>query len=317
MVVCLGRIAFDGLLAHEARLGHTLKRSQHVFAHAAEYKLPDGLVAIASYHPSLQNTNTGKLTRTMFLNVLGAHASWQAFDVSCTWIGSRESMEQIEKAILKDVSFDAIGPAPQKANNPVDHWSPAVLLERAAYLRKMAKLGNGSASETLKEYPQHIAMLSFRSRSGEAEVHERFADLFIVLSGAATLVTGGTVTDAHMVAPGEMRGTSIDGGAAAISSVRRPDACACWHAASDAAHGRGYHYLFRDEGAGVCVGLRKRTLMSDPAQPEPRITRMRQIPYMLATFGKLTSFCRGSGFIVRRATKYSLRPDFHREISRF
>lgn len=121
-------------------------------------------------------------------------------------------MERIEKAILNDVSLDAIGPAPRKAKSPVDHWSPAVLLERAAYLRKMAKLGDGSASETLKEYPQHIAMLSFRSRSGEAEVHERFADLFIVLSGAATLLTGGTVTGARMIAPGETRGASIEGG---------------------------------------------------------------------------------------------------------
>ena len=69
MVVCLGRIAFDGLLAHESRLGRSLKRADFVFAHAAEYKLPGGLVAIASYHPSLQNTNTGKLTRAMLLSV--------------------------------------------------------------------------------------------------------------------------------------------------------------------------------------------------------------------------------------------------------
>lgn len=122
-------------------------------------------------------------------------------------------MEPIELSLLKDVALDAIGPAPRKAASPVDHWSPAVLLERAAYLRKMAKLGDGSASETLKEYPQHIAMLSVRSRSGEAEVHERFADLFIVLSGAAILVTGGSVTGARTVAPGETRGTSIEGGA--------------------------------------------------------------------------------------------------------
>jgi len=121
-------------------------------------------------------------------------------------------MERIEKAVLKDVSLDEIGPKPQKPANPVDHWSPAVLLERAAYLRKMAKHGDGSASETLKEYPQHFAMLSFRSRSGEAEVHERFADLFVVLSGAATLVTGGTVAGARNVAPGETRGVSIEGG---------------------------------------------------------------------------------------------------------
>ena len=87
-----------------------------------------------------------------------------------------------------------------------------LLLERAAYLRQMAKHGNGSASETLKEYPQHSAMLSFRSRSGEVEVHEQFADLFVVLSGAAILVTGGRVAGARIVAPGETRGASIDGG---------------------------------------------------------------------------------------------------------
>ena len=94
----------------------------------------------------------------------------------------------------------------------LDHWSPAVLLERAAYLRKMAKHGDGSASETLREYSQHIAMLSFRSRSGEAEVHEKFADLFYVLAGTATLVTGGDVQGARVVGPGEVRGWSIEGG---------------------------------------------------------------------------------------------------------
>jgi mannose-6-phosphate isomerase-like protein (cupin superfamily) len=121
-------------------------------------------------------------------------------------------MEQIEKAILKDVLLDEVPPKPQKPNDPVDHWTPPLLLERAAYLRKLAKHGDGSASETLKEYPQHFAMLSFRGRSGEVEVHERFADLFVVLAGAATLVTGGTITGARIVGPGETRGDSIAGG---------------------------------------------------------------------------------------------------------
>jgi uracil-DNA glycosylase family 4 len=69
VVVCLGRIAFDGLLAHEQRNGTKLVRGNHIFAHGAEFALPSGLTAIASYHPSLQNTNTGKLTRPMFLDV--------------------------------------------------------------------------------------------------------------------------------------------------------------------------------------------------------------------------------------------------------
>jgi|HubBroStandDraft_1064217.scaffolds.fasta_scaffold47455_3 mannose-6-phosphate isomerase-like protein (cupin superfamily) len=121
-------------------------------------------------------------------------------------------MEHIEKAILRDVNLDDVEPKARTPRNPVDHWSHAVLLERAAYLRKMAKHGDGSASETLKEYPQHFAMLSFRSRSGEVEVHDRFADLFCVLAGSATLLTGGVVEGARVIAPGETRGRSIAGG---------------------------------------------------------------------------------------------------------
>ena len=69
VVVCLGKIAFDGFLAFAMRTGRLSRRSGFVFAHGAEYKLPDELTVMASYHPSLQNTNTGKLTRPMFLSV--------------------------------------------------------------------------------------------------------------------------------------------------------------------------------------------------------------------------------------------------------
>lgn len=69
VVVCLGRIAFDGLLAHAQRTGQIKSRAGYTFSHGAEYTLPGGLRMIASFHPSLQNTNTGKLTRPMFLKV--------------------------------------------------------------------------------------------------------------------------------------------------------------------------------------------------------------------------------------------------------
>jgi mannose-6-phosphate isomerase-like protein (cupin superfamily) len=102
---------------------------------------------------------------------------------------------------------------PRKDEPPhADHWPAPILLERAAYLRKLAMHGDGQASETLKEYPQHAAMLSFRARDGVAELHEKFADLFYVLDGRATLVTGGTVVGAQAIGPGEIRGTSIEGG---------------------------------------------------------------------------------------------------------
>jgi uracil-DNA glycosylase family 4 len=69
VVVCLGRIAFDGFLAHALRTGVISARAGYTFSHGAEYRMPHGLRVIASYHPSLQNTNTGKLTRPMFFNI--------------------------------------------------------------------------------------------------------------------------------------------------------------------------------------------------------------------------------------------------------
>jgi uracil-DNA glycosylase family 4 len=69
VVVCLGKIAFDGFLGHQLRTGKISSRSGFTFRHGAEYELPGGLILLASYHPSLQNTNTGKLTRAMLLTV--------------------------------------------------------------------------------------------------------------------------------------------------------------------------------------------------------------------------------------------------------
>jgi hypothetical protein len=162
-------------------------------------------------------------------------------------------MERIEKAILRDVNLDDVGPKPQPPRNPVDHWSHAVLLERAAYLRKMARHGDGSASETLKEYPQHFTMLSFRSRSGEVEVHDQFADLFCVLAGSATLATGGAVESARDC-PGRNAGKIDCGRHEPKAPRRRCGACAGRHSASDAIVGRRNNHQPGDEGAGSFVG---------------------------------------------------------------
>jgi len=69
VVVCLGKIAFDGFLAHAIHTGLLKARTGFTFSHGAEYTLPNGLPVIATYHPSLQNTNTGKLTRPMFIEI--------------------------------------------------------------------------------------------------------------------------------------------------------------------------------------------------------------------------------------------------------
>ncbi len=72
VVVALGKIAFDNILARLRERGYT-SGQRPIFRHASEYKLtaPDrpDLVLLCSYHPSRQNTNTGKLTQRMLDDV--------------------------------------------------------------------------------------------------------------------------------------------------------------------------------------------------------------------------------------------------------
>lgn len=69
VVVCLGKIAFDGYLAHLLSRGVIASKSKYTFAHGAHYTLPNGIHLIASYHPSLRNTNTGRLNAVMFSQI--------------------------------------------------------------------------------------------------------------------------------------------------------------------------------------------------------------------------------------------------------
>jgi uracil-DNA glycosylase family 4 len=69
VVVCLGKIAFDGYLAHLFLSSVIARKSEYRFSHGALYLLPNGLHLLATYHPSLRNTNTGRLNRTMFTRI--------------------------------------------------------------------------------------------------------------------------------------------------------------------------------------------------------------------------------------------------------
>ena len=69
IVVVLGKIAFDAYLNYLKRRGAISSKAPYFFAHAAHYRMPSGKVLLASYHPSNQNTNTGKLNRQMFVAI--------------------------------------------------------------------------------------------------------------------------------------------------------------------------------------------------------------------------------------------------------
>ena len=70
VVVALGRLAFDVYLGILRGQGAIRRRADFVFAHNGEYRIaPDRPVLLSSYHPSQQNTSTGKLTDKMLTDV--------------------------------------------------------------------------------------------------------------------------------------------------------------------------------------------------------------------------------------------------------
>ena len=69
VVVALGRIGWQAYLRARRAVGAAPPRTTPRFAHGSVTVFEEGVVLIASYHPSQQNTFTGKLTRPMLRSV--------------------------------------------------------------------------------------------------------------------------------------------------------------------------------------------------------------------------------------------------------
>ena len=66
VVVALGRVAWQAYLRARQELGWHVPKPLPKFGHASSYQLDEKTTLIASYHPSQQNTQTGRLTKEMF-----------------------------------------------------------------------------------------------------------------------------------------------------------------------------------------------------------------------------------------------------------
>jgi quercetin dioxygenase-like cupin family protein len=85
---------------------------------------------------------------------------------------------------------------------------------------------------------EHFAVMGLRRTSaGQSEVHEKDTDIFYVIDGKATFITGGKMMGAKTTAPGETRGTGIDGGLTHILSkgdvITIPNGTPHWFSAVD------------------------------------------------------------------------------------
>jgi glc operon protein GlcG len=106
-----------------------------------------------------------------------------------------EEIAIVAAAAVEDAPVDAA--AASDATTHLDHETVAAAFAKGA---------------PLLEVPGYKVHASRRDAPGEAEVHLWETDVIYVLDGEATFVTGGTLTEPQESAPGQIRGSAIEGG---------------------------------------------------------------------------------------------------------
>jgi mannose-6-phosphate isomerase-like protein (cupin superfamily) len=105
--------------------------------------------------------------------------------------------------------------APSEAPFPAgfEHWTAEDMrTSNKSLAGKTTSDAHHAASEPLSDFPNELFMLARREADGQPELHETQADVFVVQSGSATLVVGGTLINAETTVPHEKRNGTIQGG---------------------------------------------------------------------------------------------------------
>ncbi len=91
-------------------------------------------------------------------------------------------------------------------------YSTDQLLQMVTEMREQAKKSTDAGTGILEKRLDANTLVAFRDRDGKGEQHQQFQDVFFILQGTATLVTGGTVSNPTTTAPGEIRGSAVQDG---------------------------------------------------------------------------------------------------------
>jgi mannose-6-phosphate isomerase-like protein (cupin superfamily) len=94
--------------------------------------------------------------------------------------------------------------------NGYKYWSAAELQSMSKPLAN--KSNSKTSSENLGNFGLDHALMIHRDGSGIAELHETEADVMVIVSGAGTLVVGGSMPGAKKTAANELRAPAVEGG---------------------------------------------------------------------------------------------------------
>jgi Protein of unknown function (DUF861). len=93
--------------------------------------------------------------------------------------------------------------APVRAQQPADQVTYVDAAKVAEAFAKGGALDTGS---------DHVASVLRRVKPGQVEIHTKETDIFYIVDGTATFVTGGTMIDGKETRPNQMLGTDIQDG---------------------------------------------------------------------------------------------------------
>lgn len=120
--------------------------------------------------------------------------------VGVSGASSAQQDEEVAIAGAAAIQDDTVASSPKAG---VTHVPAATVLK---------SFSTGTTGATLATGPGFTVNASRRDGPGEAELHVTDTDIFYVLEGSATVVTGGQIVGAHELSPSEVRGSAIEGG---------------------------------------------------------------------------------------------------------
>jgi mannose-6-phosphate isomerase-like protein (cupin superfamily) len=104
-------------------------------------------------------------------------------------------------------------PAPQSSAKPTKTFTSAADLSALiAKAKSERKEGQPTVAEPVLELGSYDGHLEYRASVGNAAVHEKEAELFYVIDGSATLVTGGKLANEKRTDAANLSGSAIEGG---------------------------------------------------------------------------------------------------------
>jgi len=117
-------------------------------------------------------------------------------------------------AVFLSIGLAAPKLSAQSSDRPTKTFvSAAEVAELIAKAKSERKEGQPIVTAPMLELGSYDGHLEYRASVGNAAVHEKEAEIFYVIDGSGTLVTGGKLVNENRMNPANLSGSAIEGGA--------------------------------------------------------------------------------------------------------